>query len=139
MPVATLMQLKGMDGNNIFEMKGWRWGDLLVREIKVHPTKSFFSTEPNPPLALDFGSHTRHYTLQGKIRNQKEFNRLKLLVAVSWYETAQNQAIVELTIGTGGTKISATGVIEQLHAEWDAKWNYIIVTLKFYETLYFII
>lgn len=139
MPFASLMQLKGMDGANIFEMKGWRWEDLLVREIIVKPTKSFFSSEPNPPLALDFGSYTRHYALQGRLKTQKEFNRLKLLVAVSWYETAQNNAIVELTIGTGADKISATGVIEQLHAEWDADWNYIIVSMNFYETFYFII
>jgi hypothetical protein len=133
------MQLKDAAGNNVFEMKGWRWGDTLVREIKVHPTKSFNATTPNPPLALDFGSHTRHYTLQGKLRNQKEFNRLKLLCAVTWYENAASNKMATLTIGEGGSVISADGVIEGMHAEWNAAWNYIIVTIQFYETTYFII
>jgi hypothetical protein len=138
MPYASYMQVKDAAGANIFEMKGWRWEDLLAREVKVHPTKSFPSSEPNAPLGLDFGSYTRHYALQGRLKSQREFNRLKLLVAVTYYENAANQKMVTLTVGTGGTAISADGIIEQIHAEWDAEWNYIICTIKFYETLYVI-
>lgn len=135
MPSPSYMQIKDSAGGNIFELKGWRWTDLLAREIKIHPTKSFpGASSINPPLGLDFGSHTRHYALQGKLNTQRQFNRLKLLAIVTWYDNYP----VTLTIGTGGTKIEKTGVIEHVHVEWDAKSpNFMIASILFYDTTWF--
>jgi len=136
MPYASYMNIKDSAGGNIFEMKGWRWEDVLGREIKIHPTKSFpGASSVNPPLALDFGSYTRHYALQGRLKTQRQFNRLKLLSAETWFDNYP----LTLTIGTGGTAISKVGVLEQLHVEWDAKWNYMICTIKFWNNTYWTI
>ena len=137
MPYASYMQLKGADGANIFERKAWRWDARLVREIKVNPTKSFPGTEPNPAIGLDFGSKTTHYTLQGSLKTQKQLNRLKLLVAVTWFETGQSNKTSTLTIGTGGTAISRDGGVTHLHSEWNAKANHFVITIKFWDTTVF--
>lgn len=139
MPYASYMQLKGADNDNIFELKGWRWEIVMNREIKVHPTKSFPTNTPNPSIGLDFGSYTTHYLLQGRLKTQRQLNRLKTLCALTWYETAQNNIMVTLTIGTGAAAITTGGVIEGLHSEWSAENNYFNITLKYYETTIFII
>ena len=135
MPWASRMQLKDASGTNIFEMKGWRWEARLVREIKVHPTKSFPGTEPNPSIGLDFGSKTTHYTLQGKLDTQKQLNALKLKAVKEWFEDPPTT----LTIGTGGTAITKTGLVVHMHSEWSARANRFTITLKFWDTTVFTI
>ena len=135
MPYASLMQLKDASGANKFEMKGWRWDTRLVREIKVNETKSFPGTEPNPPIGLDFGSKTTHYTLQGRLKTQKQLNDLKLKVVKSWYEDAPTT----LKIGTGGTAITKTGLVVHLHSKWTEKDKKFTITLKFWDTTVFTI
>ena len=125
---VTYMQLKGNSGAYIFEMKGWRWEYVMDRIPKIDPLKSFpGASSVNETLAIDFGSHTRHYALMGRVYNQRQFNRLKDYVKNAWFQDQPNT----MTIGTGGTKITGSGIVSHMHAHWTEEHRYITILIDF--------
>jgi hypothetical protein len=118
MAYPSYMQIKDSAGGNIFEMKGWRWGWVLNKEFSIDPLKSFpGASSVNETLAVDFGKHTRDVALSGRLLTQRQFNTLKDYMKNQWFSKQPNT----LTIGTGGTAITRTGIASHMHAVWNTK------------------
>ena len=109
------VSIEDTDGNHKFIFSSPRWEDRIQREVKTHPLKSFPGTDPNPPMGLDFGSFSRHYAIDAELLTNRQLNELKKYVVVDWYKHAP----ATLKIGTGASQISKTGVVGQLHVDWN--------------------
>ena len=128
---VTQIEIKGSSGAYLFPMKAWRWDIVVDRNPKIDPLKSFPGADSvNETLAVDFGKHTRHVALMGRVRTNRQMNTLRDYVKNKWFSDQP----LTLTIGTGGDKIQFTGatnggLVQHVHGTWSAEtmeWTLLI-------------
>jgi hypothetical protein len=135
MPYATYCSITD-HANHKFEFDAVRWDRVIDREFKINPTKSFPGTDPNAPLAADFGKHKRHIMLLAKIKTQKQFNLLRQYCLKDWFKNPP----VTLVIGAAGAdQISVNGVVAQMQASWNVQDNFLSIGIQFWVTSTFYI
>ncbi len=134
MAKVTYVEIKGTSGAYLFPMKAWRWDIVVDRNPKIDPLKSFpGATSVNETLAVDFGKHTRHIALMGRVKTNRQMNTVRDYVKNKWFKDQP----LTLTIGTGGDSITFTGLVQHIHGTWSAETEEWTLLIDFWNVVVF--